>query len=381
MDEWPIGPNGLLYDREWALLAPEGGGGPGGRVLTQKTCPRMATLRPTVDLRAGTLTLEAEACGSTRMVIDLNLATQQQEEGKGGSIKTTAGGKEGMKAVLHTVDSLLSGSASAVVDDGTSGGGSDVSSETASSSYCEGYCEDMAGGPATLPTESRLSMANQPRAVAPHMSAASGIASAGESQVAVRVRVCSDTICGLLVEPQRALFITSDGRSASTPGALGYGRGARLPPLDPIEEWFRVAIGVPCRLVRHSEGSRVAAQKLQGGGQRGEAKGGNDTNHAGGGGVPGTEGPTKHASPACPSVGFANDAQYMLLNSASLLDLNSRLGASGRLDGLTPDGRPLEARHFRPNLVVSGFGAYSEDHWEHLQVYMRLDYVWGIYAA
>ncbi|EFJ48731.1 hypothetical protein VOLCADRAFT_40621, partial [Volvox carteri f. nagariensis] len=50
---WPIGPTGLLYDREWALVDD------GGKVLTLKQCPRMALVRPVVDLTRGTLTIHA----------------------------------------------------------------------------------------------------------------------------------------------------------------------------------------------------------------------------------------------------------------------------------------------------------------------------------
>jgi hypothetical protein len=39
---WPLGPTGLLYDREWALVDDS------GSALTQKACARMATLQPEV---------------------------------------------------------------------------------------------------------------------------------------------------------------------------------------------------------------------------------------------------------------------------------------------------------------------------------------------
>jgi uncharacterized protein YcbX len=46
---WPLGSNGLLYDREWALVDPH------GRALSQRRHPRLTQIRPTVDLDAGTL--------------------------------------------------------------------------------------------------------------------------------------------------------------------------------------------------------------------------------------------------------------------------------------------------------------------------------------
>lgn len=45
--EWPLGPNGLLLDREWALV------GDDGHVLTQKGLPQLALLQPRVDLGQG----------------------------------------------------------------------------------------------------------------------------------------------------------------------------------------------------------------------------------------------------------------------------------------------------------------------------------------
>ena len=46
---WPLGPNGLLLDREWALV------GANGAALTLHQAPRMAAVRPRVDLAAGAL--------------------------------------------------------------------------------------------------------------------------------------------------------------------------------------------------------------------------------------------------------------------------------------------------------------------------------------
>lgn len=42
---WPIGPNGFLYDREWAAC------GPDGQLLTQQRVTRLTQVRAEVDLR------------------------------------------------------------------------------------------------------------------------------------------------------------------------------------------------------------------------------------------------------------------------------------------------------------------------------------------
>ena len=46
---WPLGPNGLLLDREWALV------GADGAALTLRQAPRLAAIRPRIDLAAGAL--------------------------------------------------------------------------------------------------------------------------------------------------------------------------------------------------------------------------------------------------------------------------------------------------------------------------------------
>ncbi|GIL79431.1 hypothetical protein Vretifemale_8766 [Volvox reticuliferus] len=89
-----------------------------------------------------------------------------------------------------------------------------------------------------------------------------------------------------------------------------------------------------------------------------------------------------------PSVGFANDGQYLLVSEASLSDLRMRLqlgfptgvdtggcssgtggsGSNAGGDGSdSREGDDLVAR-LRPNLVVSGFPPYEEDGWVGVRV-------------
>ena len=44
---WELGPNGLLYDREWALVDAD------GRTLSQRRHSRLTQIRPLVDPAAG----------------------------------------------------------------------------------------------------------------------------------------------------------------------------------------------------------------------------------------------------------------------------------------------------------------------------------------
>ena len=47
VEAWPLGPNGLLHDREWALV------GDDGHVFSQKTLPKLALVQPSINLQEG----------------------------------------------------------------------------------------------------------------------------------------------------------------------------------------------------------------------------------------------------------------------------------------------------------------------------------------
>lgn len=55
-------------------------------------------------------------------------------------------------------------------------------------------------------------------------------------------------------------------------------------------------------------------------------------------------------------VGFADGFPFLLISQASLDDLNQRLTS------------PILMQRFRPNLVVSGCGAFAEDGWKHIRI-------------
>jgi uncharacterized protein len=59
-------------------------------------------------------------------------------------------------------------------------------------------------------------------------------------------------------------------------------------------------------------------------------------------------------------VGFADGYAYLIVNHASLEDLNKRLAAKGH--------PALPVNRFRPNIVVSGAPAYAEDGWGELEI-------------
>ena len=63
MSQWPLSEKGLLYDREWLVLAEN------GVALNQKQDSQLCTISPCVDLEQGTLTLSApgERCGVVKV--------------------------------------------------------------------------------------------------------------------------------------------------------------------------------------------------------------------------------------------------------------------------------------------------------------------------
>ena len=74
----------------------------------------------------------------------------------------------------------------------------------------------------------------------------------------------------------------------------------------------------------------------------------------------------------CVFAGFANEGQFLLMNDASLTDLNQRMASQAVPAGQTSKvkGSATALSRFRPNLLVGGHGmaAYAEDGWQELQI-------------
>eukprot|EP00947_MAST-08B_sp_MAST-8B-sp1_P001471 g1471.t1 len=68
------------------------------------------------------------------------------------------------------------------------------------------------------------------------------------------------------------------------------------------------------------------------------------------------------------AIGFANEGQYLLVNEASVADLDRRIQAADEDLGGGKSARQVVVNTFRPNLVVSGALPYEEDHWRRLQI-------------
>lgn len=75
-------------------------------------------------------------------------------------------------------------------------------------------------------------------------------------------------------------------------------------------------------------------------------------------------------------AGFANEGQFLLMNSASLSDMNLRIDAQASRKRSANIRRQMawkgmgEVSRFRPNLLVGGPGIepYAEDAWQELQI-------------
>ncbi|HEY8607160.1 MAG TPA: MOSC N-terminal beta barrel domain-containing protein [Noviherbaspirillum sp.] len=93
--------------------------------------------------------------------------------------------------------------------------------------------------------------------------------------------------------------------------------------------WFSNFLGTPCRLVRfHADAKRTASAEWTGD----------------------TEAPTL----------FSDGFPMLVISQESLDDLNGKLQAQGR--------QKLPMNRFRPNIVISGAGAFEEDHAEHIRI-------------
>lgn len=94
---------------------------------------------------------------------------------------------------------------------------------------------------------------------------------------------------------------------------------------DDFHQWFSDYLGVPCRLFFQNE--QVPRYVLD-----------------------------RHGGQEHDEVSFADQCPLLLISTASLIDLNSRLD------------KQISMQNFRPNLVVDGCAAYAEDQWKVLRI-------------
>ncbi|NXR16038.1 MOCOS sulfurase, partial [Semnornis frantzii] len=104
-----------------------------------------------------------------------------------------------------------------------------------------------------------------------------------------------------------------------------------------IASWFSAFLGRPCRLIRQCSDTKNSSHQKN------------------------TEGP---ASTTKISLSFVNEAQYLLINVASIMQLKEHLSA--RLE------EPLETeeliRRFRANIVISAPQSFEEEEWSEISI-------------
>ncbi|GAQ81349.1 molybdenum cofactor sulfurase [Klebsormidium nitens] len=147
------------------------------------------------------------------------------------------------------------------------------------------------------------------------------------------------------------------------PGADAYG--------PEISSWFSDALGIPCTLVRQQPRSRTVHRqtphKLK---QQSEIASPHHTSAAQ------TNENRKVNTTADEqldsSLGFANEGQFLLVNTASVEELNRRMvetdGRSGDKKKGSRGLEVLEPERFRPNLVVRGLEPFEEDTWQQVRI-------------
>ncbi|GMF25310.1 unnamed protein product [Phytophthora lilii] len=118
-----------------------------------------------------------------------------------------------------------------------------------------------------------------------------------------------------------------------------------------VSQWLSSCLGRQCGLVRVSSNHLRAAQVTR-------PKKPSDSSETQG---PETATPDESTKDGAPAIGFANQAQYLLLSRQSIAHFDSALRAVDSSASISEDA-------FRANLIVDGCGAFEEDKWQRLQI-------------
>ncbi|KAL8144553.1 hypothetical protein V2J09_017585 [Rumex salicifolius] len=106
-----------------------------------------------------------------------------------------------------------------------------------------------------------------------------------------------------------------------------------------VNSWFSDAVGRPCMLFRCSIPKHYSNKRY-----------------------------TNTCRDVETTLSFVNEAQFLLISEVSITDLNNRLcSKAGEQKGLQGPLK-VSSMRFRPNLVISGGDAYSEDKWRNIRI-------------
>ncbi|CAN0101625.1 unnamed protein product [Ectocarpus sp. 6 AP-2014] len=365
---WPLGPSGLAYDREWAVVD-------GRDRALRLHVPDMCQIRPFVDLASGTLTVTAPRMPD--LVLPLGYSGGQGGVGGGGGRDGASDGVTGTEPCsLRSPSSSSSSSSSSspgcvgVVDCRSGGnGGGNGGSNGGGDGAGDARCRRGEGGGDTVVR------------VCGNRRAGVTCAASASAWFTRFLGVPCSLVRAAAVDSSAAAEGTAAGRGGGGGGGGSGGGGdwsshnmADIPPPHIKEDndggravkhlvpWFPTAMGL-LGAWRSSSSPAPAAEGGVGGGAEDAAA----SNRA-----------------------FANEAQFLLISRASVAKVNdvirreSGSGSGSGIDGVEEDGgdgggvapgrrggsrqEQVTTAHFRPNFVVDGVRAHEEDGWKSVRI-------------
>jgi uncharacterized protein YcbX len=361
VQSWPVGPKGLLFDREWALVDPA------GQLLTLKNCPRLTQLQPRVDLEQGVLTVAV--AGGAQPPLRLRIPRFSSAD-----VATAAG----CKAVQ-----AQEGVARAGVDSCRQQQQQQLQVRVCGDTICSSVLSEV-----LLP--------ELEDALAPSSAAAADAAGGDDSRDSTCLVTTNRPASPTHSSKAPAHNLTSDSASAATGGAVNATHSkaparAGAGSLSAVEDWFEAAVGVRCRVVQaaaHARAAKLAPARQMAGDSVADTAAGADV-------VSGKEADQiskqqQQQQQPQQQLGFANEGQYLLLNLSSLDALlapqqqqqQQQQESVGRAEAQDPASTaavtssthqsdtsdPASVLRFRPNLVVSGLPPWAEDSWSAVQI-------------
>eukprot|EP00798_Chlamydomonas_sp_ICE-L_P001442 gene1442-32816_t len=361
---WPLGDNGLLLDREWALIDDSG-----VRIQQLSGYPahdRVSLVTPR-DVENSAFTDEERSAGTAAegsVGTPAERSASTAAEGSAGTAESMGKCVQGASNVSPSLSSrfrnLLFGNRSPAE---RSSLGKTLRSEE---EVCQLQSESSSEKP--IISEEKVHQLQS--------ESSSGLRSAGDSKKA-NIVVCGDEVCSTILGEESLLVApTLHGKRAGSnkcESNLGAGPAAAE---QFMRLWFIEALGIPCKLVQQVAGSRsvrrggnmqsspgsvTAAEGSAGPAAELNGKRSEKSKSAGSRAPVGLRDSKQERKAKPPAVGFANDGQFLLISALSLEDLNQRLSSRSQ-DG-TAASSTVDEKRFRPNFVVDGFEAYEEDSW------------------
>eukprot|EP00752_Nemacystus_decipiens_P007564 g6757.t1 len=324
---WPLGPSGLAFDREWAVVDHR------DRALRLKQVPDMCRIRPFVDLAAGTLAVSAP--GMPDLVLPLDYLGQED-----GPNNWSEGKAHGLRSSYTEGDGTSGAGECCPVEDNNGGvgvgvgvgGDNPVTVRVCGNRRAGVTCAASASAWFTRFLGVRCSLVR-----------AAVVAAAASEPSADGVPAVADG--------------NGDGSSVSPCAPSSGGKDADLGGVSRIVPWLPAGLGAMWRPSSCPVPTTGVMSTAKDGGGGGSGSGGN----------------------AVGCRAFANEAPYLLISRASVAKANDMIrregGIGGRAKEVSADGdaeigenhEQVTTAHFRPNFVVNGIRAHEEDGWKNVR--------------